>query len=104
MTSTSILSSQDDQTEDLTEFINYVARCCEYSLNLHLKAARGEPVDDIEDIDKEIALFKRSLANAPEQAFSASELIDFCLASLPRILPRQGSFCCRTHSEKCGHR
>ena len=70
---------QVDQTEDLTEFINYVARCCEYSLNLHLKAARGEPIDDIEDIDKEIALFKRSLTNAPEQAFSASELIDSVL-------------------------
>ena len=68
-----------DQTEDLTEFINYVARCCEYSLDLHLKAARGEPIDDIEDIDKEIALFKRSLANAPEQAFSASDLIDSVL-------------------------
>ena len=70
---------QVDKTEDLTEFINYVARCCEYSLNLHLKAARGEPIDDIEDIDKEIALFKRSLMNAPEQAFSASELIDSTL-------------------------
>ena len=68
-----------DQTEDLTEFINYIARCCEYSLNLHLKAARGQPIDDIEDIDKEIALFKRSLANAPVRAFSASELIDSVL-------------------------
>ena len=70
---------QVDKTEDLTEFINYVARCCEYSLNLHLKAARGEPIDDVEDIDKEIALFKRSITNAPEQAFSANELIDSVL-------------------------
>lgn len=68
-----------DKTEDLTEFIDYVARCCEHSLSLHLKAARGEPVDDIEDIDKEIANFKRSLVDAPEQAFSASELIDSVL-------------------------
>ena len=68
-----------DRTEDLTEFINYIARCCESSLDLHLSAARGIPIDDIEDIDKEIALFKRSLANAPEQAFSAGELIDSIL-------------------------
>ena len=70
---------QVDKTEDLTEFINYVARCCEYSLNLHLRAARGETIDDIEDIDKEIALFKHSLINAPEQAFSAVEFIDSTL-------------------------
>ena len=50
-----------DQTEDLAEFINYIASCCEYSLNLHLKAARGESIEDADDIDKEIALFKQSL-------------------------------------------
>ena len=68
-----------DKTEDLTGFINYVASCCEYSLHLHIRAARGEPIDDIEDIDKEIALFKRSLMNAPEEAFSAAEFIDSIL-------------------------
>ena len=70
---------QVDKTEDLTEFINYIARCCEYSLNLHLRAAHGEPIDDVEDIDKEIALFKRSLVNAPEQTFSAAEFIESTL-------------------------
>ena len=50
-----------DRSEDLTEFINYIASCCEYSLNLHLKAARGESIEDVDDIDKEIALFKKSL-------------------------------------------
>ena len=55
---------QADKTEDLTEFISYVASCCEYALNLYLRAARGEPIDDIDDIDKEIALFKQSLMTA----------------------------------------
>ena len=50
-----------DKTEDLVEFIAFVAGACEYSLNLHLRAARGEPIDDPSDIDKEIALFKQSL-------------------------------------------
>ncbi len=49
---------QADKTEDLTEFINYVANSCEYSLDLHLKAARGKPIDGMHDLDKEIALFK----------------------------------------------
>lgn len=38
-----------DSTEELTEFINYVAQCCEYALNLHLKAARGEDIEDVGD-------------------------------------------------------
>ena len=56
-----------DQSEDLTEFINYIAGCCEYSLNLHLTAARGENIEDADDIDKEIALFKQSLVTGGER-------------------------------------
>ena len=65
-----------DQTEDLTEFINYIASCCEYSLNLHLKAARGESIEDVDDIDKEIALFKQSLVtNTDEIPFARQYVI-----------------------------
>ena len=56
-----------DKTQDLAAFIAYIANCCEYSLNLHLKAARGKAIEDVEDIDKEIALFKRSLADAADE-------------------------------------
>ena len=51
---------QADKTEDLAQFIDYIASCCEYALDLHLKAARGEPVEQPDDIDREIALFKQS--------------------------------------------
>ncbi len=71
---------QADKTEDLTEFINYIAQCCEYALKLHLKAARGEPIDDIEDIDKEIALFKQSHARTGSQAFSSESLVESVLS------------------------
>ena len=67
------LLEQADKTEDLGDFINFIARCCEYSLNLHIRAARGEPIDDEDDIDKEIVLFKRSLANATDQTLSVRE-------------------------------
>ena len=50
-----------DKTEDLAEFIDDVAACSEYALNLHLRAARGESIEDADDIDREIELFKRSL-------------------------------------------
>ena len=67
-----------DKSEELTEFIGYVAACCKYSLNLHLKAARGEDIEDVEDIDKEIALFKRSLekgTGGPVQAKLYAETV-----------------------------
>ena len=50
---------QADKTEDLSEFISYIANSCEYALNLHLRAARGESIEGMDDLDKEIALFKR---------------------------------------------
>ncbi len=50
-----------NQTNNLVWFIDYIASCCEYALELHLKAGRGESVEDTEDIDREIALFKQSL-------------------------------------------
>ncbi|MDE2815378.1 MAG: Fic family protein [Chloroflexota bacterium] len=69
-----------DKTEDLTEFINYIAECCEYALNLYLKAARGEPIDDIDDIDKEIALFKQSHARTNVQGFSSKSFVKSVLS------------------------
>ena len=51
-----------DKAEDLSQLIDYIASCCEYALDLHLKAARGEPIEDPDDIDREIALFKHSIA------------------------------------------
>ncbi len=64
---------QADKTEDLAEFISYIAHCCEYTLNLHLKAARGEDIEDVEDIDKEIAIFKRSLEKGTKETINARE-------------------------------
>ncbi len=53
---------QAQATGSLAAFIWYVAECCRYSLELHLRAARGESIEDPDDIDREIAVFKRSLA------------------------------------------
>ncbi|MXY43495.1 MAG: Fic family protein, partial [Dehalococcoidia bacterium] len=66
---------QADKTEDLTEFIDYIANSCEYSLNLHLKAAHGESIEEVDDLDKEIALFRHSLVNTSDQIPSAREYI-----------------------------
>ena len=50
-----------DRSESLTQFIEFIASCCTYALDLHLRAARGDPIDDHKDIEREIALFKRSI-------------------------------------------
>jgi len=73
---------QADKTEDLVEFISYIAHCCEYTLNLHLKAAQGEDIEDVEDIDKEIALFKRSLQKSTGGTINAREYADKVLYPL----------------------
>lgn len=68
-----------DKTESLTHFIEYIAGCCDYSLRLHLKAARGESIDDVDEIDREIDLFKRSLSDAAVETLPASEHIEAVL-------------------------
>ena len=68
-----------DKTEDITAFIGYIASCCEYSLNLYLRAAHGEPIDDIEDIDKEIVLFKKSLQSATDGVLPVKDYFDSTL-------------------------
>ena len=65
-----------DKSEDLAEFIAFVAACCRYALSLHLKAARGEDVEEVEDIDKEIILFKQSLKKGVGSTINAQEYRD----------------------------
>ena len=40
-----------DQSEDPAQFIEYIASCCIYGLNLYLRAARGESIEHPKDID-----------------------------------------------------
>lgn len=63
-----IAEIEDAQTTDsVTGFIAYIAECCRYSLELHLRAARGESIEEPEDIDREIAVFKRWMVAASEE-------------------------------------
>ncbi len=43
-------------------FVDYIARQLIWSLELTLKAARGESIEEPDDIDKEISIFKRHVA------------------------------------------
>ena len=58
------IEQAQEATGSLAGFIGYVAECCRYSLELHLRAARGESIEEPDDIDREIAVFKRSMVAA----------------------------------------
>jgi Fic family protein len=60
----SLLSRADNG--DFWPFIGYIIRRLESSLQLFLKAALGGDINEDEDIDKEIALFKIELKNKVE--------------------------------------
>ena len=60
------------KTEDLSRFIEFIASCCEYTLELHLRAARGESIEDADDINREIEVFKRSVVGRAGSATSVA--------------------------------
>jgi len=67
----SLLSRAD--VGDSWPFVEYIAELAKSSLQLYLKAASGGDIDDDEDIDKEIALFKmelQSVSNVRERKSS----------------------------------
>jgi Fic family protein len=57
---------QSDQTEDFTPFAVFVGKCVVAGLELWLKAAKGESIEDEEDIDKKIRLLEAKLKQSEE--------------------------------------
>lgn len=45
---------------DLPALTSYLVARCEWSLGLGIRAAKGEPIDELSDVEKEIALFVRT--------------------------------------------
>ncbi len=66
---------QAQATGSLAGFIRYIAECCRYSLELHLRAAHGESIEEPDDIDREIALFKRSMVATPSQSVPVQVIV-----------------------------
>ena len=55
----------DADTGNIQAFIDYVAEQSIWSLELGIKAAKGESIDEIGDLDKKIALLKRRIGEGP---------------------------------------
>jgi Fic family protein len=73
-------------TGNLNAFIEYIGEQLIWSLELNIKAAKGESVDEPDDIDKEIALLKTELKG--ENVLNATATPDsICDAMEQNIIP-----------------
>lgn len=55
-----------DKTESISDLTQFIGESLKISLNIMLKAAKGENFEGEDDLDKEIALFKASLNKSEE--------------------------------------
>jgi Fic family protein len=70
----SALNSAD--TGDITSFIKYISQQLIWSLELSIKAAKGENIEEPDDIEKEIAIWKKQAAlNITEAQHRNDEII-----------------------------
>lgn len=67
----SALNSAD--TGDLNSFIKYIAEQLIWSLELSIKAAKGESIEEPEDIEKEIAVWKKQAASNKVEAMHRND-------------------------------
>jgi len=52
---------------DTKKFVEYVAEVLIHSMEIYLKGACGESIDEPDDLDKEIELIKREIQSSPEK-------------------------------------
>ncbi|RZK22877.1 MAG: Fic family protein, partial [Flavobacterium sp.] len=52
---------------DLSAFVNYIGTSLIWSFNISLKAARGESIEEVDDIMKEIDLLVKDLSRLPDE-------------------------------------
>lgn len=69
----SSLKSAD--TGDINTFIEYIATQLVWSLDLALKAAKGEELEEQDDIEKEIAIWKRQALTNPAKSIRRNDQI-----------------------------
>jgi Fic family protein len=59
---------------DIAAFVKYIGKELLWSLHLSVKAAKGQIIADDDDINKEIAIFKRNLLSDTESIYHTSAL------------------------------
>ena len=85
---------QADKNE-YVPLIEFIAESVSDSINIYLKAAKGESIEDESDIDKEIALFKGSLGgNYIQKSIDTDKKVieEFFLKVFAKAMPKLSKF------------
>jgi Fic family protein len=78
-----------DETENLELFAVYVGKCLTHSLDLMLKVAKGESIEEPDDFDKKIKLLQASLEATEEVKITKNTntiTVLFCDSILPNVI------------------
>lgn len=60
---------------DLAAFVGYIANQLVWSLEIGIKAAKGESIEEPDDLDKEISLLKKNLSFKPDEVVKSEEIL-----------------------------
>ena len=74
---------------NITPFIEYIGKNLEQSLELMIRGAKGETIDEVDDVDKEIMLIKQRIKNISKDVFtlkSADSIQEVFENTLKRLL------------------
>ena len=71
------------------EFVCFIAEKLIASLQLYLRGARGESIDEMDDIDKKVALFKQQFQHLPDPIRYSPEISDqFVVGPIRQLLAK----------------
>jgi len=78
---------------DLSTFIEYIGENLLHSLNIQLKGAKGESMEEPDDLDKEIALLKGSLGDMTEIIGRNEDIVSFLTSEWSGLLNQTRLYC-----------
>eukprot|EP01012_Entosiphon_sulcatum_P014400 TRINITY_DN19434_c0_g1_i1.p1 TRINITY_DN19434_c0_g1~~TRINITY_DN19434_c0_g1_i1.p1 ORF type:complete len:457 (+),score=66.53 TRINITY_DN19434_c0_g1_i1:41-1411(+) len=74
-------------TGDLNAFVEYIGKQLLWSLDLSIKAAKGEDIDEDDDLDKELELLKQELKQIPDEYDKKKSEIEIAEVVSKSIIP-----------------
>ena len=74
-------------TGNLNAFVEYIGNQLLWSLNISIKAAKGEDIDEEEDLDKELELLKLDLKQFPDEYNNKKSAIEVAEVMSKSIIP-----------------
>lgn len=65
----------DADVGELESFVNYVAEQLVWSLEISISAAKGESIEEVDDVEKEIVVYKKKFVSVPDTLKKSDKLI-----------------------------